>query len=138
MRTSLTPETEQTIINLAHSFDGYAYAGQVWLSGDEGRLHEELADRYKKLRTTGRFWLRPEDNFAVNFYLHRTFHHWGHLPETRSPEWYDMLLLYLHLYRLPVANAYRHAALYPAWASRLKGSAEAAAAEIRLLKFGCC
>ena len=133
MSTSLTKKAEQAIISLGHVFNVHTYARQVWLSDDESRLQEEMAARYQKIRGGGHFWLRPEDNFVVNLYLHRMFHHRGYLPEARSPEWYEMVLLYLHLYRVPVLGAHRHNTSYPDWAGRPKGSAEATASEIRLL-----
>ena len=132
MNTSLTPETDQTIINLAHAFDGYAYAKEAWQLAEE-RVHSTLAERLQQTQQTGRLAVRPADNFAINFYLHRSFHHQGWLPEARSPHWYDMLFFYLHLYRAPIPTAHQHPSMYLSWANRPKGSAEAAAAEIRQL-----
>ena len=131
MNTGLTPETDQTIINFAHAFDGYAYAQQRW-PGEEGygqRLSQLVAD----VERTGRLAVSYEENAAANFGLHRGFHHQGWLPEQFTHSWFSMVFLYLHLYRLPVPVAHRHAEMYAAWAMRTKGSAEAAAAEIRQL-----
>ncbi|HEX8327999.1 MAG TPA: hypothetical protein VF629_10700 [Hymenobacter sp.] len=131
MNTNLTHETEQAILHLGHAFDGYTYAQQVWQAGEEH--HRQLEVRLNQVQTTGRFFLRAADNFAVNFYLHRLFHHGGDLPSANSPHWYTMVFFYLHLYRVPVPEAHRHLGMYPTWANRPKGSAEAAAAEIRQL-----
>jgi hypothetical protein len=130
MSSMLSSGIEQTIINLAHSFDGYAYAKQVWYNPDQ-EVYTTLNERLAQVQESGKFFVRVEDNLAVNFYLHRTFHHWGWLPEAHSSHWYDMLFLYLHLYRTPVPEAHRHPELYAKWQNRPKGSAEAAAAEIR-------
>ena len=130
MNTGLSPETDQTIINLAHAFDGYAYAEKAWQLAEE-RVRSTLAERLQQMQQTGLLAVRVADNSAVNFYLHRMFHHWGWLPEARSPHWYDMLFLYLHLYRAPIHAAHQHPAMYMSWANRAKGAAEAAAAEIR-------
>ena len=132
MNTGLTPKTDQTIINLAHAFDGYAYAKQSWQLPEE-RVHSALAERLQQMQQTGRLAVRVADNFAINFYLHRSFHHQGWLPEARSSHWHDMLFFYLHLYRAPVPEAHRKTGMYSDWANRPKGSAEAAAAEIRQL-----
>lgn len=131
MLTGLATETEQTIINLSHVFDGYAYAVKVWHSPEAGGL-TALGQRLKQVQESGRLFLNASDNFATNFYLHRTFHHWGWLPGAKSPEWYTMLFFYLHLYRIPVPVAHRHES-HAIWVSRPKGAAEAAAAEIRQL-----
>ena len=129
MNSGLTPETEQTIINLAHAFDGYAYAERHWQA--EGSSHQTLPQRWQQMQESNRFFLDSEVNFAVNFYMHRGFRHQGFLPELRSAHWFDMVLLYLHLYRLPIPQKGHHAEFYKSWAHRPKGSAEAAAAEIR-------
>ena len=130
METGLTPRTDQTIINLAHAFDGYAYAKQALHTSDEG-FHEILGKRMLEVKESGKLFLSASDNFATNYYLHRNFHHCGWLPGAKSPEWYIMLFFYLHLYRIPVPAAYRHASAYGEWARRPKGAAEAAATEIR-------
>jgi hypothetical protein len=130
MNTGLTPETDQTIINLAHAFDGYAYAKKAWQLAEE-RVQSTLAERLQQTQQTGRLAVRVADNFALNFYLHRGFHHQGWLPAVRSPHWYDMLFFYLHLYRAPIPTAHQHPSMYSHWAKRPAGSAEAAAAEIR-------
>ena len=83
------------------------------------------------VQESGRFFLKAADNFATNFYLHRTFHHWGWLPAAKSTEWYTMIFLYLHLYRIPIPSAHRHES-HAVWASRRTGDTESAAAEIRL------
>ncbi|WP_143164265.1 hypothetical protein [Hymenobacter daecheongensis] len=128
MNTGLTSTTEQTIIEFAHAFDGYRYAEKVWLG-----QHPNGAKYLNLLRETGKLPAKAEDGLTVNFLLHRGFHHQGWLPEAQFVDWYDMLYLYLHLYRLPIPSVYRHTALYGKWANRTKGSAEAAAAEIRQL-----
>ena len=129
MYSGLTPETEQTIINLAHAFDGYAYAKRHWQA--ERSSHQTLLQHWQRMQDSNRFFLDPEVNFAVNFYIHRGFRHQGFLPELRSAQWFDMVLLYLHLYCLPISQEGRHAEFYQGWAHRPKGGAEAAAAEIR-------
>lgn len=135
MNPGLTTETELAILNLAHAFDGYAYAEQVWRT-PEKEIHATLGQRMMQVQESGRLFLKAEDNFATNFYLHRTFHHWGWLPSAKSTEWYTMIFLYLHLYRIPVPSPHRHE-LHAAWASRPKGAAESAAAELRgLLRRG--
>ena len=131
MSTNLSPQAEQAILHLGHAFDGYTYAQQVWQAGEEH--HKQLEVRLNQVLTTGRLFLRAADNFAVNFYLHRSFHHWGNLPLADSPHWCTMVFFYLHLYRVPVPEAHRHPGMYPNWAKRPKGSAEATAAEIRQL-----
>lgn len=130
MSTNLTSESEQTIINLGHAFDGYAYAVKVWHSPEAGG-HTALGQRLKQVQESGRLFLNASDNFAINFYLHRGFHHQGWLPEARSPHWYDMLFFYLHLYRTPIPTAHQHPGMGMSWINRPKGAAEAAAAEIR-------
>ena len=132
MSTNLTKEVEQTIINLGHAFDGYAYATKVLQTSDEG-FHEIMGKRVTQVQESRRLFLSAAENFAANYYLHRTFHHWGWLPEAKSSDWYTMLFFYLHLYRIPVPAAYRHTSQCTGWANRPKGSAEAAAAEIRQL-----
>ena len=128
MNSGLTPKTRQTVVNLAHAFDGYACVAREWptTSGLDALRHH-----WSQLQETGCLFNRLENNFAVNFYLHRGFHHQGYLPEEKSSDWYGMVFLYLHLYRQPIPEAYRHPSLYGGWANRPKGSAEAAAAEIR-------
>lgn len=130
MFTNLTQQTEQMILDLGHAFDGHAYATKALHTSDEG-FHELLGKRVKQIQESGRLFLNAADNFATNYYLHRTFHHWGWLPAAKSAEWYVMLFFYLHLYRVPIPPAYRHASVYADWANRPKGAAEAAAAEIR-------
>lgn len=129
MNTELSQSTEQTIINLGHAFDGYAYAVKVWHSPEAG-THTVLGQHLAQVQESGRLFLNASDNFATNFYLHRTFRHWGWLPAVKTAEWYTMLFFYLHLYRVPVPVAHRHES-FISWASRPKGAAEAAAAEIR-------
>lgn len=67
----------------------------------------------------------------VNFFLHRSFHHTGWLPEAYTEHWYYMVYLYLHNYRLSAPEKYRHSSMAKEWEQRPQGSAEAAAAEIR-------
>ena len=130
MNSGLTPDTDQTVINLAHAFDGYACTRQVWNTPEE-EVHTVLGQRMMQVQQSGRLFQKAEDNFATNFYLHRTFHHWGWLLSVKSAKWYDMLFYYLHLYRLPIPEAHRHTTMHQGWARRPKGTAEAAAAEIR-------
>lgn len=130
MNSGLTPETAQTIINFGNAFDWYAYAQKVWPGCDTGALHGKMAEKIKHLRESSRFYLKAEENFAINSYLHRSFHHSGNLPEANTDYWYDMVFLYLHLYRLPVPVAHQHA-LHSEWLRRPKGAAETAAAELR-------
>ncbi|QNE42030.1 hypothetical protein F1C16_20630 (plasmid) [Hymenobacter sp. NBH84] len=129
MSTNLTSETEKTIISLGHAFDGYAYAGKVW-NTPEAEIHTVLGQRLMQVQESGRLFLNASDNFATNFYLHRSFHHWGWLPAAKSAEWYTMLFFYLHLYRITVPQAQRHES-HTIWANRPIGAAETAAAEIR-------
>jgi len=91
-----------------------------------------MAEKITHYKKSSRFYLKAEENFAMNSYLHRSFHHSGYLPEANTDRWYDMVFLYLHLYRLPVPVAHQHS-LYSEWAGRPKGAAESAAAEIRLI-----
>jgi len=129
MNTSLSLETEQTILNLGNNaFDWYSYAQKKW-SGQED-IHTRMDQKLKHFKETARLSPIAEVNFAINSYLHRNFHHWGYLPEANTDYWYDMLFLYLHLYRLPVPTTHRHSS-YSDWVNRPKGAAETAAAEIR-------
>ena len=130
MNTGLSDETTQTIINLGHVFDWHGYARTTWVGRDDAALHAEMGKRVQQMKTTSKLSVRAEENFAVNAYLHRNFHHGGHPPEANTEYWFDMLFLYLHLYRLPVPLLHRHS-LHTSWASRAKGAAESAAAEIR-------
>ena len=126
----LTDEAKATIDACALRFDGYAYA-EAHLPHFEnwGRVYHDLLD---KARTTGKFSVNPVENFAANFYLHRGFYGQGTSPVQFSPEWYDMVLYYLHLYRLPTPTVHRHE-LAGEWDRRSKGAAERAAGEIRAL-----
>ena len=128
--TGLTDEGVLTIGNCALRFDGYAYA-EAHLPHFENwdRVYHALLD---KARTNGRFAMNPVENFAANFYLHRGFYGQKILPIQFSPEWYDMTLYYLHLYRLPTPTVHRHV-LADEWDRRSKGAAERAAGEIRAL-----
>jgi hypothetical protein len=130
MNSGLTPETAQTLINFGNAFDWYAYAQKVGPDCGTGALHGKMGEKIKYIKETSRLHLKAEDNFAVNSYLHRSFHHSGYLPEANTDTWYDMVFLYLHLYRLPVQAAHQHP-LHSEWVKRPKGAAEAAAAEIR-------
>lgn len=130
MNFGLTSDTAQTIINFGNAFDWYAYAQKVWPDCDTGMLHGKMGEKIKHLKESARFYLKAEENFAINSYLHRSFHHSGYLPEANTDTWYDMALLYLHLYRLPVPATHQHA-LHSEWLRRPKGAAETAAAEIR-------
>jgi hypothetical protein len=128
--TGLTPEAELAISRCALRFDGYAYIDAQPLM--KMHIPVTLADLLYKAQHSGRFSTNPTKNFASNFYLHRCFHGNGTLPAQFSPTWYDMVLYYLHLYRLPTPATYRHASSVD-WEKRPKGTAERAAAEIRLL-----
>jgi hypothetical protein len=130
MNSGLTSETTQTVINFGNAFDWYAYAQKVWPNFDTGALHGKMYEKIKYLKESSRFYTRAEENFAINSYLHRSFHHSGYLPEANTDSWFDMIFLYLHLYRLPVPAAHQHS-LHSEWVKRSKGAAEAAAAEIR-------
>jgi len=130
MNTGLTSETAQTIINFGNAFDWYAYAQSAWPGCDVDILHKRMKEKIDHIKTSSRLYLQVEDNFAINSYLHRNFHHWGYLPEANTEYWYNMTFLYLHLYRLSVPTAYRHS-LHNEWVKRPKGAAESAAAEIR-------
>jgi hypothetical protein len=124
MNTGLTDEAESTISVCAHRFDGYAYA--------KAHSGTELLTLLNNAQLTGKFSIQPLENFAANFYLHRSFHGQGTLPTQFTPEWYDMALFYLHLYQLPTPIVLRHTSASD-WDRRPKGAAERAAAEIRSL-----
>lgn len=130
MNTGLSSATNQTLVSLGSAFDWHAYTQKVWPEADTVTLHAKMGEEIKDLQTSSKLRVVVERNFALNSYLHRNFHHWGYLPAAYTEWWYDMLFLYLHLYRLPVPVTYRHA-LYTSWVGRPKGAAEAAAAEIR-------
>jgi len=134
MNTKLSSETELTIIQCAHRFDGYAYTKErlgtkAAVSDSE---HTHLLQQLKHLQENGRLYTNPLDNMAVNFYLHRCFYHQGELPAAFSAHWFDMVFLYLHLYRMPTPSIHQHSDAHE-WDQRPKGAAERAAAEIRLL-----
>lgn len=130
METGLTTTTDHSLTSLGHVFDGYAYAREVWQC-PEAEVHPTLEKRLRHVQETGRLFVKQADNLATNFFLHRMFHHWGWLPSARSPEWYTMLYFYLHLYRFPISPTQKFVGQSD-WINRPKGSAEAAAAEIRL------
>lgn len=134
MSSALTTEARQILILFSSVFDGYRYAEHRWQL-TEAAVHPILNEKWHQVQESSCLLVRAEDNFALNFYIHRTFRHWGELP-TAGPAWYDMLFLYLHLYRLPVPVEYRRAAEYTQWINRRKGAAEAAAAEVRQLLRG--
>ncbi len=125
----LSEPIEQLLIDQAHRFDGYAWARADGdpKGGGPNYLNERL---YQPFQTTLRVPVDPAEALALNFYLHRNFHHWGNLPGPGGADWMQMVLLYLHTYRLPTPKAFRHE-LAASWEQRPKGSAEAAAAEIR-------
>lgn len=127
----LTEATRQLLIQHANRFDGYAWAKAQGdpAGGGPGYLGKHL---YEPFRQTRRVPVSPDAALALNFYLHRLFYHWGHLPGTGNAEWMEMVLLYLHTYRLPTPPKLRHE-LAREWEQRPKGAAEAAAAEIRAL-----
>lgn len=128
--TGLTPEAELTVINCALRFDGYAYAQASTLVAEKAQ--GVLPTLLGKAQSTGKFSTYPTENFAANYYLHRCFYGQGTLPTQFTQEWYDMVLYYLHLYRLPTPPAHCHASATD-WDHRSKGAAERAAAEIRML-----
>lgn len=130
MNTGLTPEDELTIITCALRFDGYDYAEAHYTGADHP--HSGLATLLRNAQATGKFSTRPLENFGANFYLHRCFYGHGTLPAQFTPEWYDMALYYLHLYRTPTPVVHRHTSA-PEWNQRPKGAAEGAAAAIRSL-----
>jgi hypothetical protein len=126
----LSDKAEHIIGLFATQFDGYAYAGTFHpLFGD---AHDHLGHLLRRISTTGKFSMNPSENFAANFYLHRSFR-WsaGELPGTFAPGWFDMVFFYLHLYRQPVPPDHRRDS--HEWQQRPKGAAEQAAAEIRQL-----
>lgn len=129
MNSNLTQDTEKAITNCAHRFDGYAYYETVKKPGVEAPAYIAEAQRY--FNSTGKLFGSPLKNMLANFILHRQFHHWGWLPEAYSNEWYYMVYLYLHTYRLSTPEKYKHSSSAIDWESRPQGSAEAAAAEIR-------
>jgi hypothetical protein len=129
METGLTTDTEHSLLSLGQVFDGYAYAREVWHCREE-EVHPTLNKRLQQVQETRKLFLKPADNLATNFYLRRMFHHWGWLPAAKSPEWYTMLYFYLHLYRIPL-SATQQFVSESEWLRRPKGTAEAAAAEIR-------
>lgn len=125
--TGLSAQTQHTLTLCAHRFDGYEYAHQT--SKDPGELLQKLWQHVQ----SGTFHLKPEDNLAVNFYVHRSFRHQGFFAPQRTPAWYSVLFLYLHLYRQPLPTKLQREPGELEWQARAKGSAEAAAAEIRSL-----
>lgn len=131
MDSKLSLDTNQAIINCASRFDGYAYYETIKKLGVEAPAYIDEAQRY--FNSTGKLFGSPVKNMLVNFILHRQFHHWGWLPGAYSEHWYYMVYLYLHLYRLPTPEKYRHSSTANEWENRRQGSAEAAAAEIRKL-----
>jgi hypothetical protein len=127
----LANQTQKLLIVHAHRFDGYAWA-KTQAGGNEGGpdyLEERL---YKPFRQSRRIPTGPAAALALNYYLHRNFHHWGYLPGPSQVEWMEMVLLYLHTYRLPTPTEFRHQSAQD-WERRPHGAAEAAAAEIRSL-----
>lgn len=130
--------TEQVLIDEAHRVDGYAWAAhQIKGSTDVTTFFKN--ELYDPLVQTWRLPHDPLAALALNFWLHRNFRHWGALPSAGSPEWLQMVLLYLHTYRLATPSAFRHDQA-SAWEGRKKGSAEAVAAELRGLlarRLGC-
>jgi hypothetical protein len=129
--SNLTEPALQLLVDHAHRFDGYAWAQtqRDWNEDGPGYLAKQLYEPFKRTRRL------PADSaatLALNFYLHRNFHHWGHLPGRDLVEWSEMILLYLHTYRMPTPQQFRHE-LAQAWEQRSKGAAEAAASEIRSL-----
>jgi predicted kinase len=56
MNTSLTPDTEKTLINLGHAFDGYAYAKQVWHTPEQ-EVHAALKKRLAQVQESGKLFL---------------------------------------------------------------------------------
>lgn len=132
--TLLSNEAQHWLCCFSGLFNGYIYAEQHWKLTD-APMHERFDELLQQATATGAMSPRPADNFAVNFYQHRMFRHWGYLPAAYTPHWYTMVLYYLHLYRSPVPAGYptEEEAGPRSWAARDKGAAEATAAEIRLL-----
>jgi hypothetical protein len=130
VNTGFAATTNQALVTLGNAFDWQFYTQKAWPEADTGALHAKMGEEIAHVQTSSEFHVTVERNFALNSYLHRNFHHWGYLPAANTEWWYNMLFLYLHLYRLPVPVGYRHA-LYADWIARPKGAAEAAAAEIR-------
>lgn len=134
--TLLSTEAESILLSFSSLFNGYTYAKQQWgLTGQP--MHQRFGELLHQASITGRLSPRPADNFAANFYLYRMFRFtsWDGLPPAYTPEWYNMLLYYLHLYRTPVPTGYptEDEAGFRNWAARPKGAAEATAAELRRL-----
>lgn len=128
----LAESTEIFLINHALRVDGYAWA--LAQGAPDGARPKFLIERlYQPFRTTRRIPADPDAALALNFCLHRRFYHYGQLPGYGDTQWWEMCLLYLHTYRLPTPSAFRHSRFALQWEQRPKGSAEAAAAEIRSL-----
>lgn len=128
---NLTEPTLQLLVHHAHRFDGYAWAQtqRDWNDDGPGYLASRL---YEPFQRTRRIPVDSAAALALNFYLHRSFHHSGYLPVPDQVEWTEMILLYLHTYRLPTPPKFRHISSQD-WEQRPKGTAEAAASEIRSL-----
>ena len=127
----LTEAAQQLVINHALRFDGYAWAKAQGAPDGGGPAY--LGKRlYEPFRQSGRIPIDPATALALNFCLHRNFYHSGQLPGPGNREWVEMVLLYLHTYRLPTPPVFRHR-LADEWDQRPKGSAEALAAEMRQL-----
>ncbi|MFD2514208.1 hypothetical protein ACFSRY_10045 [Pontibacter locisalis] len=129
MDSKLTHDTTKAIMNCATRFDGYAYFETVKKPGIEAPAYLIEAQRY--FNSTSELFGSSSKNMLVNFFLHRQFHHWGWLPDAYSDEWYYMVYLYLHTYRLPTPEKYRINSMAKEWEHCPQGSAEAAAADIR-------
>ncbi|RTQ52291.1 hypothetical protein EJV47_04520 [Hymenobacter gummosus] len=130
----LTSEAQRWICCFAGVFNGYTYCEQHWgLTGPP--MHQRFGELLQHTSTTGSLSPRLADNFAINFYQHRMFRHWGYLPAAYTPAWHNMVLYYLHLYRAPIPAGYPTGEEDSphSWAARDKGAAEATAAEIRRL-----
>lgn len=132
--TLLTPEAQRWICCFAGTFNGYTYAEQQW-GLTEQPMHQRFGELLREASSTGRLSPRTADNFAANFYQYRMFRHWGYLPAAHTPDWYNMVLYYLHLYRTPIPAGYPtgEESGPHSWAARPKGAAEATAAELRRL-----
>ena len=127
MSTYLSPDAERTLTAFAAAFDGAAYAHLRWA---RRAIPVHLLTAYHQ---SGALPTYPPDCFALNTLLHQRFHANGYLPLGHTPPWHAMLFLYLHLYRQPLPEEWRHKDHYPAWASTPPETTEAVAAELRLL-----
>jgi hypothetical protein len=120
-------EAGTLLIVQALRVDGYAWARQHAPEQDVFATLAALAQSYAR---DGVVPSEPVAAMALNFYLHRTYRHWGDLPRADSEEGVRMVLLYLHTYRLPTPAAFRHESARD-WEQVTAEEAERVAAAIR-------